>query len=71
MAGDVDAHHFAGGAASEAFDHAIGLRRAGSCRATSDRDPCAGAIEIIGREAGSPVGQHVGDAEGESHSGGL
>ena len=71
MAGDVDAHHFAGDAAVEAFDHAIGLRRIGSRRAVNDLDLRASAFEIVSGKTGTPIRQDMGDAEREGLSGSL
>lgn len=71
MAGNIDVKHLVGDAAIEALDHAIGLRRIRPGRAMADLDFRAGAFKIIGGEAGVPIRQLMGDAEGEGLSGGF
>ena len=65
MAGDRDAQHLALHPPVEALGQAIGLRRVGLGRAVLQLQRAAGVLEAIRREAGSSVGEHVGDLEGE------
>jgi hypothetical protein len=65
VAGDRDAQHLALHTPIEAFDHAIGFRRVGPCRAMLHAERSARRLEAIGREARSAVGEHMGDLEGE------
>lgn len=71
MASNIDAEYFAGDAAIEALDHAVGLGRIRPGCAMADLDFRAGAFKIIGGEAGATIRQHMGDAEGKGLPGGL
>src|SRR3954451_4013651 len=65
---DGDAEHFAANAAVEALDHAIRLRRPRLGMAVLGAEFGADLGEG-GGEAATVVGQHVGEAEGESRRG--
>lgn len=66
VTGDIDAEHFVGDATVEALDHAAGLRGIGLRFAMDDPVLRAGVFEVVSGETGSPVGQQMGDAEGNA-----
>jgi hypothetical protein len=65
MAVHGDAQHLALHPPVEAFHHAVRARRVRAGLAVRHTVPPTGVLEGVGREAGSAVGQHVRDVEGQ------